>query len=201
VKTASWAQLYQPTEIKNLDLAGVAGEEAVEPSAPGKSDQNPNIVDSDGVLQSEVSISSNRISPEAYDFPYTAEVGNMIKQLISERNPTAARRFIPIDQDIQSAHGVLETAKAIQDNTLVVEKSRKQGPRSEVHWCRYRARLVNGQWEYSTEPCYTMDGSNIGFSSRDIAVRHLKEKHFEMHIPRSKKVYGPPLPRCMMLTG
>ena len=190
MNTASWAELYQPTDIQNPDLAGVAAEEPVQPSARSEDTPTSDMPDCNGVVPSEASVSSHGISAKRYTFPYTAEVGNAIKQLIADKNPTAARRFIPGDQGIQSVHGVSETAKAIKDNNLVVEKSRKPGPRSEVHWCRYRARLVNGEWEYSTVPCYSTEGCNTGFSSWDIAVRHLKEKHYGMHIPRNKKVYG-----------
>jgi hypothetical protein len=199
MKTASWAELYQPTDIQNLDLAEVATEEAMQPSEPSKNTQAPNMPNCNGVVPPEAPVSSHRISPE-YSFPYATEVGNVIKQIIADKNPTAARRFIPGDQGIQSVRGVVETGKAIKDNNLVVEKSRRPGPRSEVHWCRYRAQLVNEKWEYSTVPCYSIDGCNTGFSSWDIAVRHLKEKHYGMHIPRFKKVYGLLLQRCMTLT-
>ena len=158
-------------------------------------DTNPKKADSDREIPSEASFPKTKERGRSladYAFPYTTEIGDTIKRLIAEKNATAARRYIPDDQNIRSARGVLETAKAIKIHNLVVEKSRKPGPRNEVHWCGYRARLIHGEWHYSTKPCYSLDGCNVGFSSWDIAVRHLKEKHYGMHIPRAKKVCATP---------
>jgi hypothetical protein len=193
-EAVSWAQIYQPRDIQEVDTVSQVVGNTAQPSSQGEETNNPDNADCARVMESKTSGYG-----ADHTFPYTTEIGDTIKRLIAERNSTAARRFIPDDQNIRRARGVIETAKATKTHNLVVEKSRKAGPRNEIHWCGYRARLVHGAWRYSTTPCYRLEGCNVGFSSWDIAVRHLKEKHNEMYIPRTKKVRALPHQTCRIL--
>jgi hypothetical protein len=184
--SADWADIYRSIDMPSLPQSAVFKV----PETIVQYDEQVYDAEVEGASLSEKSTDAEdyraNLSNE-FIFPYTTEVGNTIKALIEAKNPTAARRFIPSEQGIQSVYKAKPTAKAIKDNNLVVEKQRKEGPRTEVHWCRYQARLVDGEWKYSNKPCYRLEGNNTGFASWDIAVRHLKEHHFEMHIPRSNR--------------
>lgn len=184
--TASWTDIYQPID-KSLppQVAAIATVETMAQYHKHLEDVNIETDTTTELGQSTAEVECCLDPPTQFTFPYSVKVGERIKQLIAAKNPTAARRFIPYEQGIQSAYNAKATTKAIKDHNLAVEKQRKPGPRTEVHWCRYQARLVSGEWKYSDKPCYMLEGHNTGFSSWDIVVRHLKEHHFEMHIPRS----------------
>jgi hypothetical protein len=203
-EAVSWEQIYQPHDTQDAETAAQAIDDNTQLSFRGEVINAPGNADCVRIIAPETSVFSTKgygTPLTDYAFPYTNEIGDTIKRLIAKRNSTAARRFIPDDQNIRSARGVLETAEAIKTHNLVVEKSRKPGPRNEVHWCGYRARLVHGEWQYSTKPCYSLEGCNVGFSSWDIAVRHIRERHFEMHIPRTKKVHALLHQTCRILTA
>jgi hypothetical protein len=183
---ASWADIYQPIEA-TFPSQFVAAE-ATETIAQYPQHPEELTAGTEATTEPDQSVADVEYgvgSSTEFELPYSVEVGERIKQLIIAKNSTAARQFIPRDQSILSAYKARPTARAIKENNLAVEKRRKPGPRTEVHWCRYQARLVGGEWEYSDKPCYMLEGCNTGFSSRDIAIRHLKEHHFEMHIPRT----------------
>lgn len=125
----------------------------------------------------ETSGDETDMSPSEVRFPYTSKVGERIKRLVAAKNATAARGYIPSDQDIAAAEGADITRLGL----------RNPWAKKKLFYCRFKARLIDGTWDYSDLPCHEEEGQNIGYSTRDDLVRHLREHHYEMVRPPEKK--------------
>lgn len=205
IATATWEEIYQPTFVyestgaalptkapankegnySSLDLFHVSDHEAMYDAAASVSTERiiltppettPASSKSDKEPEEETAL------PAEVDFRYGTEVEEEIEQLIARKNVTEARKYIPLDQDlvcIEGAQKVRETIEELGLRVLTVKES--------LYYCRYQARLIDGTWKYSGQPCHEHEGQNKGYSSRDDAVRHIREHHFRVARPSEKK--------------
>jgi hypothetical protein len=69
-EAVSWAQIYQPHDIQDVDTIAQVVDNTAQPSSQGEETDSPDNADSPGVMESQLSILGTKGHGTDYVFPY-----------------------------------------------------------------------------------------------------------------------------------